>query len=218
MNRRPRRVKKRVRFYPDVPARRTATLLRDAVVLALLALFAWLALKVHDAVAALAVLGEGVGATGRAVEGGFDAAAGAVDGTPVVGDELAEGLRDAGGATGGEVSELGREGEAKVHRLADLLGILTFAIPTTLVLWQAVPGRLAQIRRLTASARVLEPAASDERRRLVAMRAAFSLPYGQLLEHTRDPLGDLAAERYDALVAAALDDAGLRPRAPARAE
>jgi hypothetical protein len=44
------------------------------------------------------------------------------------------------------------------------------------------------------------------------MRAAFSLPYGQLLEYTRDPLGDLAAERYDPLVAAALDDAGLRPK------
>jgi hypothetical protein len=42
------------------------------------------------------------------------------------------------------------------------------------------------------------------------MRAAFALPYGRLLEYTRDPLGDLAAGRYDALVAAALDEAGLR--------
>jgi hypothetical protein len=53
---------------------------------------------------------------------------------------------------------------------------------------------------------------SRERQRVIAMRAAFALPYGQLLEYTRDPLGDLAAERYDGLVAAALDDAGLRPR------
>ena len=52
--------------------------------------------------------------------------------------------------------------------------------------------------------------ATPERRRLLAMRAAFSLPYGQLLLYTRDPLGDLASERYDALVAAALEDAGLR--------
>jgi hypothetical protein len=43
------------------------------------------------------------------------------------------------------------------------------------------------------------------------MRAAFSLPYGQLLQYTRDPLGDLEDGRYDALVAAALEDAGLRP-------
>ena len=42
------------------------------------------------------------------------------------------------------------------------------------------------------------------------MRAAFALPYGELLRFTRDPLGDLEAGRYDALVDAALDDAGLR--------
>ena len=42
------------------------------------------------------------------------------------------------------------------------------------------------------------------------MRAAFSLPYGQLLAYTRDPLGDLEQGRYDALVEAVLEDAGLR--------
>ena len=41
---------------------------------------------------------------------------------------------------------------------------------------------------------------------------AFTLPYGELLAYTDDPLGDLAAERYDALVEAAYADAGLRPR------
>ena len=56
-----------------------------------------------------------------------------------------------------------------------------------------------------------------ERRRLLAMRAAFSLPYGQLLEYTPDPLGDLADERNDPLVAAALEDAGLRARNSATA-
>lgn len=49
-----------------------------------------------------------------------------------------------------------------------------------------------------------------ERERLIAMRAAFSLPYAQLLAYTRDPLGDLAAGRHDALVQAIADDAGLR--------
>ena len=49
-----------------------------------------------------------------------------------------------------------------------------------------------------------------ERERLVAMRAAFSLPYAQLLAYTQDPLGDLAAGRHEALVRALADDAGLR--------
>jgi hypothetical protein len=52
-----------------------------------------------------------------------------------------------------------------------------------------------------------------ERRRLLAMRAAFGLPFRELLPYTRDPFGDLAEGRYDALVEAALADVGLRPRA-----
>ncbi len=44
------------------------------------------------------------------------------------------------------------------------------------------------------------------------MRAAFGLPYGELLRYTKDPLGDLEAKRYDALIAAELDQSGLRPR------
>jgi hypothetical protein len=44
------------------------------------------------------------------------------------------------------------------------------------------------------------------------MRAAFGLPYGELLRFTKDPLGDLEAGRYDALVEAELEQAGLRPR------
>ena len=43
------------------------------------------------------------------------------------------------------------------------------------------------------------------------MRAAFSLPATELARHTKDPIGDLAEGRYDPLIAAAYDEAGLRP-------
>jgi hypothetical protein len=199
-----------VRLYPQLPARRLGTLSRDLLVVALLLLFAWLGKQVHDAVDALAVLGEGVRSGGEAVQGGFDSAADAVDGTPIVGDELADGLRDAGGASGGNVAELGRAGEDKVHYLANLLGLLTFAIPSALVLLAMLPPRVREVRRLTAASRVLrEPV--GERRRLLAMRAAFALPYGQLLRYTQDPIGDLASDRFEPLVAAIMEDAGLRP-------
>jgi hypothetical protein len=79
------------------------------------------------------------------------------------------------------------------------------------------PERIAQIRSLTAGARLLRAGDDPERPRALAQRAAFSLPYGQLLLYTPDPLGDLAAQRYDALVAAAFEDAGLRPLLPERA-
>jgi hypothetical protein len=199
-----------MRFYPNIPSRRASTLGRDLLTLALLVLLAWIALKVHDAVDRLAVLGEGVNEAGSSIEDGFDSAADAVDGTPIVGGELADGLRGAGEGSGGNVAELGQEGEDKTHQLADILGLVTFFVPATFLVLRVVPSRIAQVRQLTAAERVLLQRETPERRRLIAMRAAFDLPYGQLLAHTRDPIGDLEQGRYDSLVEAVLEDVGLR--------
>ena len=200
-----------MKLYPDVPARRTRSIATDAALVLTVIVFALLGNWVHDSVDELAGLGRGVQDAGESVRDGFGSAAGAVEDAPVVGGDVAEGLRDAGGATGGETIEAGRRGEESAHDLADLLGWLTFLIPTGLVLYRFVPGRVREVRTLTHASQVLAGGVeAGGRRRLLAMRAAFSLPYGQLLRHTRDPLGDLEAERYDALVRAALEDAGLR--------
>jgi hypothetical protein len=200
-----------MRIYPDIHRRRVNVAARDGIVVALLALFAWAAFAVHDAVDQLAVLGTGVREAGTSVEGAFDTAADNVEGAPLVGGTLGDALRGAGEGTGGNVADAGRAGENAVHRLADILALTTFVIPALLLLLRYVPMRVDLIRRLTAADKVLRLDASPDRRQAVAMRAAFSLPYGQLLEFTPDPLGDLVAERYDPLIAAALDDAGLRP-------
>jgi hypothetical protein len=199
-----------MRFYPALSAQRVRTVLRDLVVLLALSLFVWLGLEVHNAVDQLAVLGTGVEDAGREIQGGFDTAAEAVHGVPIVGGDLADGLSDAGRASGGELAERGQEGRESVHRLANLLGLVTFLIPALLVLSGTLPDRISQIRGLTAAERVLGGPLDPDRRRLLAMRAAFSLPYGELVRYTRDPFGDLAAGRYDALIAAALEEAGLR--------
>jgi hypothetical protein len=199
----------RVRLYPDVAGPRAGAVLRDALVLLLLCLFALLGIRVHDTVDQLAVLGRGVRDSGNAISGGFEAAADKVDDVPLVGGKVADGLRGAGEGSGGNVAELGESGENAVHRLANLLGLLVFGLPSAVLLARWLPERIERARRLTASSRVLADPADPERQRVIAMRAAFSMPFGQLLEYTRDPLGDLAAGRYDALVAAALDDAGL---------
>jgi hypothetical protein len=201
-----------MRIYPQLSGPRNRALIADIASIILLVLFAWAGVKVHGAVDRLAVLGEGVQATGGAVQGGFDSAADAVDGTPVVGDDIADGLRSAGEESGGDVVRLGEDGEESAHDLALVLGLVTFGLPALLLLAQWLPGRIDQVRKLQAASTVLGDRATPERRRLLAMRAAFSLPYGQLLLYTRDPLGDLASEHYDALIAAALEDAGLETR------
>jgi hypothetical protein len=199
-----------MRLYPDTADDRGRAVARDALVILTLIVLAWLGFKVHDAVDKLAVLGSGVHDSGTVVQDGFDRAADALGGVPVIGGELGGALRDAGQGTGGNVAQAGADGEQRVHELANLLGFLMFAIPAAILLVLALPGRIRQIRDLNAHDRLLD-VSSEERRRLVAMRAAFSLPAAELARHTRDPLGDLAAGHYDALIAAAYDDAGLRP-------
>ena len=201
---------RKVRLYPDLRGQRFGLIARDLAAVLALVLFAAIALEVRDAVDRLAVLGEGVESAGGAVTGGFGTAADAVDGTPVVGGELGDALRGAGEGSGGEVQELGRGGAAAAHDLANLLGIVFFALPAALLLLWALPPRVRQVRRLNAAARVLRDPGSNERRELLAARAAFGLPYGTLLQYTKDPIGDLQAGRYDALVRAELEQAGLR--------
>ena len=198
-----------MRIYPDTPNERGRAVSRDAFTLLTLFVLGWLAIKVHNAVDELAVLGTGVRDTGNAVQDGFGAAADAVSDLPVVGGEVGDALRDAGEGTGGEVADAGRAGEERVHDLANLLGVLFFAIPASILLLLTVPGRVRQIRELNAATSLLADPISEERRRLIAMRAAFSLPARDLIRHTKDPLGDLETGRYDGLITAAFEAEGL---------
>jgi hypothetical protein len=200
-----------MRLYSDIPARRTAAILSDLLVLVLLVLLVWLGLRVHDAVAEIASVPRGVSDTGGAIERGFESAGDAVGDVPVVGEPLAGALQDAGEGAGGEIAETGRQGEEDVNNLATLLGALFCLLPAAAVLSRYLPDRVADVRRLTASARAIGPTLTQERERTLAMRAAYGLPYERLVRYTRDPLADLESGRYGGLVAAALDDAGLRP-------
>lgn len=133
----------------------------DVVVVVLIALFAWLGLRVHDSIAGLADMAQGMQDTGtsiqrsgktaaREVRTGVGAAADAADQLPIVGAQLGTGLRDAAestasslereaGATGAELVESGRQGEEDARETAWLIGWLAFLIPTVTLLSQVVP-------------------------------------------------------------------------------
>src|SRR6185503_15972107 len=123
-----------MRFYPQLRIRRTATLAADAVLVVLLVLFVWLGVQVHDTVDELAVLGKGVRETGMGIQSALASAGDAVSSTPVLGERLSRELHRAGAATGGEVASAGRAGEDSVHRLANLLGLVTAVIPSGFLL------------------------------------------------------------------------------------
>jgi hypothetical protein len=143
--------------------RRNPTLIPDVAVIVLVVLFAWLGLEVHDGVDRLASVGRGLSDAGQAVGGtardaagavrtGFGAAADALDATPLIGGGVADALRSAGGSAAAPVDQAGqdsarrliasgRESEAQVHHAANLLGWLTFGIPTLLLLTAWLPFR-----------------------------------------------------------------------------
>jgi len=176
-------------------------------------LFIWIGVRMHDLVANLAVLATGVRTAGDTISGGFESVSGAVQGVPVVGGPIADAFRGAGEKTGGTLAGLGQQGEDAVYLLARTVGIITAGLPIIVLLVAVVPRRARGIREMT-SARELSGIDLDdpERARMLAMRAAFGLPFRELVRYTRDPFGDLAEGRYDALVEAALADVGLRPR------
>jgi len=195
--------------YPSEPRQRRSTITRDVLAVLALVLLAWLGRRVYRLVDDLRVVTEAVNGAGSSVQNGFGAAADAVSGTPVIGDDIAGALQSAGAASGGNVIELAVTGDTAIHRLALLLGLLTFLIPALILLLLYIPMRVGQTRRLRSSRLLYRDEYNPERRRLLAMRAAMSLPADHLLKYSPDPIGDLVRGDHDALVAALLADAGL---------
>jgi hypothetical protein len=198
-----------IRLYSEVPEQRRKQIASDVVVVVLIVFFIWVGKFVHDTVGTLAVLATGVKEAGQTVEGGFQSVADAVSGVPVVGESIGSAIAGAGDGTGGNLAELGQSGEDAVFTVARIVGIVTATLPIVVLLAVVLPRRIRRVRHMSVASRVMVDLHDPERRRLLAMRAAFGLPYDELLAWTPDPLGDLAAGRHDALVAAALADVGL---------
>ena len=203
--------RERLLLYPSERRQRRNTVVRDALVVLAIIAMAWLGRRVYVLVDGLRSVTDAARDAGMSVQNGFDSAAEVVAGTPVIGDDLASALQAAGSGSGGNVVELALTGDTTIHRLALALGWLTFLMPLVFVLVLYLPIRVAQMRRLRGSAQVYRDEHDPERRRLLAMRAAMSLPVDHLLDYTADPIGDLVRGDHDALVEALLADAGLAP-------
>ena len=216
-----------MRLYPASQYRAARTIASDLFVIFLLVLFAWVGVKVHDGILELTAVGRGIQDSGFAVsatardtaggiDGAFDSAGGAVDGVPLVGQQLADALREAPrGATdsirdngereGGRIVRLGREQVRRTEQAANVAGWLTFLLPAVILLAWKLPPRVRQVTGMSTAQRTLRGAPEH----ILAARAAYNLPYGTLQRYTRDPFGDLAAGRHDGLLAALAEDAGV---------
>lgn len=201
-------------LYPDIPQARRRQELLDLLVAGLVLLFAWIGMRVHDLVAALSVLGTGVSSAGSTIQSGFNAVGGAMGKIPVVGGSIGQVFTSVGQSTGGNLTSVGQQGTDAVNLLANGIGLVTAGLPIIVLLVTVLPRRWYGIQEMTAARGLAGQVdlADPEKAKLIAMRAAFGLPYSELIRYTADPFGDLAAGRYDALITAALADVGLLPQ------
>ena len=171
-----------MRLYPASPYRATRTVIGDLVVILLLIVFAWVGVKVHDGILELATVGREIQDSGRAVsatardtargiDDAFNSAGGAVDGVPIVGQQLGNALRDApqsatdsirsnGEREGARIVRLGREQVRRTEQAANAAGWLTFLLPAAVLLAFRVPPRVRLITRMSTAQRLLRGAPS----------------------------------------------------------
>jgi hypothetical protein len=177
---------------------------------------AWLVLgiAVGTFVERLGAVGEGIQDTGRAIQRAGDAVD-SLSETPLVGEGFAEVAREID-EIGRETAQNGRSVEEDVDTLALLIGAGLALGPTLPVLALWVPPRISRERERHALRRSLR---SGDRVALayLANRAVASRLFRELLRASDDPVGDLAAGRYEALAALELDHLALGSRSWIRA-
>lgn len=199
-----------MKLYADASARRLAQVTTDVAVLVWLVAWACVGATVHDATLELAAPGVQLERSATGMASGLRDAGSALDGVPLVGDEVSRPFeRAAGGAD--ELAAAGRAEVTAVERLADWLGAAVALVPILVVLAVHLPRRARFVREATAGARFVD---TGEDLDLFALRALANQPLTALARIDGDPAG--AWRRRDPEVVRRLADlelrtAGLRP-------
>jgi hypothetical protein len=196
-----------MRWYPDLPGPRRQQVLGDLTVVGAVLLFAVLGWLVRDAVLTLTAISTGFTDSANSVQDSWTSFGDTLSRVPLVGDDLQDTVDGLADATVGNAAQAGESVTSAVTTSANTLGLLTFAVPTGLLLWLWVPRRLDRARRWTAAVTALSPAAPDD---VVAMRALCLLPLADLVRFTPRPFESYRAGDYAPLVRALYEHEGVR--------
>ncbi|MFQ1002298.1 hypothetical protein [Modestobacter sp. SSW1-42] len=166
-----------MRLYADRPDRRARQLAADLGLVAWLVLWVVVARVVHGAVLVLAEPGRALSDLGRSISDTMGSAAGAADGVPVVGDELATPF-DALGQAGQSVTGAGQGAQDAVSTLATVLAVVLVVLPVGWLLLRWLPWRLGWLREARATDTLLAQGVPDLE--LLAARALATAPLPRL--------------------------------------
>ena len=191
-------------LYASRPARRTAQVLGD--VLLVFWFVAWITLGgiVHDATMALAEPGRRTTSVGTGLAENFRDAGSAVEEVPFVGDSVRAPFDRAAESADG-LADAGRDMVRAVERLAFWLRLAVTLIPILAVSIFYLPFRVRFVRRATAGQRFIDASADLD---LFALRALAHQPMHVLARVSPDPAG--AWRRGDPAITARLAEIELR--------
>ena len=204
-----------MKFWSEIPSARARELAADVATWAWVSLWVVIAYRIYTTLAGFAVVGKAIGQGGTNIQAAGDSVGGALAGLPIVGEQVRGLTQSAFGVAGEPFVYVGGQLEQLLLIIAALLGILVLGV--TLVPWLSryLPWRARRLFELRTAHRVIRQAPRDLPdavvERLLASRALHRLPWGELLQHTPDPIGDFAAGRYGRLARAELESVGLRP-------
>ncbi|OAB87008.1 hypothetical protein AWH69_11525 [Janibacter melonis] len=202
-----------MKLYADLPARRTAQVVSDLLMIAWVWGWVWAGRTVHDVTMRLAEPGRRLEGAGSGFREKMTSAGNGVDDLPLVDDKVATPFREAAGA-GTDIESAGRDLVDAVERLSTALGLVTAVVPIVLVLLVWGTLRYRFVRHATAAQRFMD---SDADLDLFALRAMAGQPMPRLAAISPDPVGAWRRRDPDVVRALALlelRDAGLRPPRP----
>jgi hypothetical protein len=153
-------------------------------------LWVWIALAVHDAIAAIADAGRSVETGAIGVAGNLDSAGHSASRVPLIGDALGKPLRAAGDAAQ-DIASAGHNLATTATWLAVLMAVAVAGFP---ILAVTVPWLLLRLRFFLRKRRLISLASTPAGEQLLALRALANRPLRRLAAVSPDPVGSWRRE------------------------
>ncbi|MBA2380845.1 MAG: hypothetical protein H0V73_01925 [Chloroflexi bacterium] len=207
-----------IRFWSEVRGQRLREVGADVATWAWVAFWSVVGYRIHAAIVGYAEAGRVLQQGGAAIRDAGSTVGGSLDGIPLVGAGAGELARRSFGAAGDPFIFVGGELVDLLTLIARLLALLVVGVAIVPWLSRYLPWRAQRLARLRAADRAIRkrPAGTGVHQgsvdHLLASRAIHRLSWDELLDHSRDPVGDFLSGRDSALARAELESVGLRPR------
>lgn len=178
-------MKSRFLPYATTPARLTAQLVSDVLIVAWITVWVLVGVAVHHAIATFAKVGTQVQSGANGISENLNSAGDSADRLPLVGDTLAKPLRAASEAA----LDLAGAGDS-LHSTATWLAVLlAVAVAAPPILAVGMPWLFLRIRFFRRKWTVIALAQTPAGEQLLALRALANRPLRKLTEVSHDPVG-----------------------------